>query len=105
MIVSPEIYENVARGAAFFDNYFGHPSWRRKCTGFEFHSLENCILGMLFGSYGEGCRKLGWDRDRVANYYGCDISHDFSNGDEYPQYQQAWEDEFANPPLGTDDDE
>jgi hypothetical protein len=99
MIVSQVVRDAVKRGADYLDNHYQHPSWRRKCEGFQMWSPYSCIFGKLFGTIMEGAKLLSLnikDLERLG----------FERYDDHPyqEYQQAWEDEFANPPLGTDDD-
>lgn len=90
--------ENVARGVALLDKHFGSPTWRKKCEGMRIRDYNDCILWRLFGGYVEGLEILDLPS---GVHYGFDVM--WVNRDNYDQLQKAWDDEFANPPLGTDD--
>lgn len=104
MQVRPEVYEAVKRGAAKLDGYYEHPAWRRACEGFDFSNPFDCILGKLFRGYMKGLDILEIPFGQAA-YYGFDFDVNMIRDKNiHQEYQQAWQDEFDNPPLGTDDE-
>lgn len=94
-----ELKRKVKSGAALLDSHFGNPTWRKKCEGMDIASPEDCILGRLFGSYYNGGRVL----EIRGSDYGFDFRYQMGTKENYAALQKLWEDEFANPPLGTDD--
>ena len=60
----------VAAGAALLDEY--HPGWERLVflDKLDMSSLEDCIVGQIYGSWGEGSDALGgdWDMWNMAAY-------------------------------------
>lgn len=86
-------------GAALLDSYFSNPNWRVKCEGMNIRNFDDCIIGRLFGDYSIGCMKL----DITGSDYGFDFRYGTGSTENYDALQKMWEDEFANPPLGTDD--
>lgn len=56
--------ENVRRGAALLDEK-GVPGWREKVNPrqLDMNSHHKCVLGQIYGSYGEGLLELGLMQD------------------------------------------
>lgn len=104
MEVTQECRDAVAKGIAMVDKKIGNPTWRRKCEGFEMWNTCNCILAKIFGSFQEGCKELDI-KTLDAWKYGFDASYRPEFYFEFGHLQHVWNEEFANPPLGTDDDE
>jgi hypothetical protein len=106
MQVTQEIRDAVTLGAALMDAN-NHPSWRRKCDGMDIADPFNCILTRVYGCFIKGSKALGIAG--ISSRYGFDASSqmigEYGLHKYFAMLQQAWEDEFANPPLGTDDDE
>lgn len=86
-------------GAALLDAHFGNPKWRKTCEGMQIRDCDDCIMARLFGDYSNGCAKL----DILGSDYGFDFRVGIGSKENYDALQKMWEDEFANPPLGTDD--
>ncbi len=66
--------ENVLHGVALLDEKV--PDWRKRIDS-ELLSMVwcgRCILGQLFGGYGNGLIELeiGWDMEKAV-YYGFDV--------------------------------
>jgi hypothetical protein len=91
--------EVVAAGAKLLDTVQGNPTWRKLCEGMDISDPDNCIMFRLYGSYSKGLNALGIASGRP---YGFDVGRRFDGTNNYDLLQKAWEDEFANPPLGTD---
>jgi hypothetical protein len=94
-------YQEVVRlGSKLLDKVIGNPNWRLLCEGMDIGDPDNCIMARIFGGYSKGLKALGITSGCP---YGFDIQGRYGTF-EYSKLQEAWEDEFANPPLGTDDE-
>ncbi len=68
------IAERVARGTVLLDQKMGS-SWRKKITEpVRINSLSACVLGQVYGDWGDGCRALGLDLGFECTEYGFDIA-------------------------------
>jgi len=102
MEVTQECRDAVAKGIVVLDKHIGNPTWRRKCEGFAMWDTLNCVLAKVFGSFQEGCKELGI-KGEDAWKWGFDASHRPDNYFCFHHLAYVWGEEFANPPLGTDD--
>jgi hypothetical protein len=66
----------VERGAALLDAQ--SPGWEKKIDPgtLDISSIDNCVLGQVYGSYGNGLRVLGGEKETVP--IGFSINHGFA---------------------------
>jgi hypothetical protein len=80
----------VTRGAKRLTEHFGDDSWKGKIRVDELDmcSTNQCVLGQLFGSFGNGADALlGEDRGyEDAIYYGFEVM----NPRYYDELTEAW---------------
>lgn len=82
-----EAQARVAKGAALLDTQ--RPGWAQKINPetFQISSCTNCVLGQLYGGFGEGCTRTfpgasSWEAQ----------SHGFVDffANSYGELQEAW---------------
>lgn len=95
--------QEVKAGAALLDSFLKTPDWRWNIQGMDIADPNNCLLTRIFGGYilGLSILKTG---DDIR--YGFEVDHGSRKTVEeikenYALLQKAWEEELANPPLGT----
>jgi hypothetical protein len=85
--------ERIARGAAFLDEK--QPGWRERIDleALNLASLENCVLGQVFGHFDGGFAALA-DAGLVADVatldYGFDVNGDEDDDGWYSVLTQEW---------------
>jgi len=80
------IEERVRRGAALLDETY-HRWWKYVRTTVGFFDMGNpnrCVLGQLYGSFGEGCAAL-----RVSGFSN-EFGFDTDGEDSYAMLQELW---------------
>lgn len=80
----------VAQGVERLDEYFLGHDWVHKIdwAALDMEHHLDCVLGQLFGSFGQGCISLRVSMDYED--YGFDIDLDGTDGMNYPTLQIAW---------------
>lgn len=89
---SPSPRERVARGAEFLDEH--RPGWRSEINlaDLDLESTCGCVLGQLFGTYGDGLRALATGVPRV---WGASMGFDDPRGEAHAELTELWLEELG----------
>jgi hypothetical protein len=71
MVDYSELEQRVELGAALLTKHFGHAGWKQKIDldRLNIAGDDSCIIGQLFGDYGDGLTTVGaWPADARQRY-------------------------------------
>jgi hypothetical protein len=89
------IVAKVAKGASMLDTHRGGIGWVRDVNTetLRMSCLTDCLLGQLYGSWGEGCIQLGIDISSAE--FGFDLYSSDATPANWSLLEIAWLDEIG----------